>query len=269
MLKLNAKLLRFFKKIAGISVLFIILTICIARAILKLIPSFLAKRRSPKARQKFFNKIIQNVKNLEKVDIALVFNAGGWGYTSLDYDPSWRQILENIKTELENRGYKAAIIEARRRESFFEIANAHKLSDSTRKIASEINKLRKKYPGVKIILAGKSSGASFVEKLLENINKDNVLAIEAGLPFWAKKRPAAPAKTLIFKSRKPDTLVRGDLLEILVSNFPPRIFIGKGGHFGVWKIRVKFEAPNHDIYFWDGQMARTVKNFLNPHFPKK
>ena len=46
----------------------------------------------------FFQKEIEQFKDF---DVVLIFNPGGWGHTSLEKDPGWKEILEKIRGERE------------------------------------------------------------------------------------------------------------------------------------------------------------------------
>lgn len=192
----------------------------------------------------------EEIEQFEGIDIALIFNPAGWGYTSLEEDRNWQEILENIKEELENRGYKTKIFEEFRRKGPFS-----PLSASTENTTKKIEELTKLFPELKIVLTGRSSGATFAEGILEAFLENNqILAIEAIRPFEKKNPLVAPERTLVIENPELDPLQQGNIREILKAFLSPTIF----------------RIPEHDsCCSWNLRVAETVKEFLDTHFPAK
>lgn len=192
----------------------------------------------------------EEIEQFKGIDIALIFNPGGWGYTSLEEDLGWKEILENIKKELEERGYKTKIIEEFRRKGPFS-----PLSASTGNTTKKIEELTRLFPELKIVLTGRSSGATFAEGVLEAFPENNqILAIEAIRPFEKKSPLIAPERTLVIENPELDPLQQGNIREILKAYLSPTIF----------------HIPEHDsCCSWNLQVAETIKEFLDTHFPAK
>jgi len=209
----------------------------------------------------FFQKEIEQFKDF---DVVLVFNPGGWGYTSLEKDPGWKEILEKTRGELENRGYKTTILEELRPKNLLS-------SSSAQNTARKIEQLTSSLPNLKIILTGRSLGASFVESVLKTLPENNqILAIEATRPFENRNPAVAPKRTLLIENPQIDPLEEGNIWGILRNGLPPRVFIGQGGDFGIGKLRVDFQLPEHDnCCFWNPEIANGVEEFLDIYFPLK
>jgi len=209
----------------------------------------------------FFQKEIEQFKDF---DVVLIFNPGGWGHTSLEKDPGWKEILEKTRGELENRGYKTAILEELRQKSPLS-------SLSPENTVMRIKQLTELFPNLKIILTGRSTGASFIENVLRALPENTqVLAIEATRPLGNRNPLAVPNRTLLIKNPQVDPLEEGNIWGILKNGLPPRVFIGEGGDFGIRKLRIDFQLPEHDsCCSWNPQIESVVKEFLDIYFPSK
>lgn len=206
----------------------------------------------------------KEIDQLKDFDVVLIFNPGGWGHTPLEEDPGWKEILEKTRGELENRGYKTTILEELRPKSLLS-------SSSAQNIARKIEQLTSSLPNLKIILTGRSLGASFIESVLTILPESSqILAIEATRPFGNRNPLVAPKRTLLIENSQIDPLEKGNIGEILREGLPPRVFIGKGGDFGVRRLRVDFQLSEHDsCCFWNPEIAIGVEEFLDIHFPSK
>ncbi len=125
-------------------------------------------------------------------DCIIVFNSGGWGYTSLEKETDFRTIVLGIQEQLNNWGYKSAVIPYQRAKETIlgklsgtrEIINY--FSSQSKHLARQINEFLKENPDKKVILAGLSMGAFFVDETLKHIeNRSSVLAIKVGVPFYS------------------------------------------------------------------------------------
>ena len=134
-----------------------------------------------------------------------------------------------------------------------------------------IKQLTELFPNLKIILTGRSTGASFIENVLRALPENTqVLAIEATRPLGNRNPLAVPNRTLLIKNPQVDPLEEGNIWGILRNGLPPRVFIGQGGDFGIGKLRVDFQLPEHDnCCFWNPEIANGVEEFLDIYFPLK
>lgn len=189
----------------------------------------------------------EEIKKLKEFDVLLFFCPGGLGYTPLEKDPKWKELLEKTQDELENQGYKTKILEELRQKSLFSIFSVEQTTKKIRQLTSLTN--------LKIILTGRSSGALFIENVLRTLpDNDRILAIEVARPWGTKIASFSPERTLLIENPN-DPWQKGDLGEVFKT-----ASLGRGGALLV---------PEHENgYAWD-QVSGLIKNFLNIHFPQK
>lgn len=189
----------------------------------------------------------EEIKKLKEFDVLLFFCPGGLGYTPLEKDPKWKELLEKTREELENQGYKTKIFEELRRKSLFSIFTVGQTTNKIKELTSLTN--------LKIIFTGRSSGALFIENVLRTLpENDQVFAIEVARPWGTKITSVSPERTLLIENPN-DPWQKGDLREIFKT-----ASLGRGGTLLV---------PEHENgYAWD-QVSGPIKDFLNLHFPPK
>jgi len=174
--------------------------------------------------------ISKNILNFEKnlfeagkeSDVIIVFNPGGWGTVSLEEAKDFNPIVNEIKKSLEEKDYKVSIVEYHRTNENFlgKIGSLREImsnfSKSSKAFAEKIESFINNYPERKIVMAGLSNGASFVDSAMENLEKrvDGVFSIEIGTPFWGKDMQGE--NTLNLKNEE-DILARGDIDQLLIS----------------------------------------------------
>lgn len=221
--------------------------------------SFFQPISSPEFSQK-------DLEELKDVRALLLFFSGGGGYTSLEKDPGWQEMLLKIKKELESRGYKTKILEDLRRRGPFS-----PLFASPENSVKKIQQLLESVPGVKIVLAGRSTAASFIEQILKVLPENNqILAIEAGRPFENISLLAAPKRTLVIENPQSDAIQEGNIWGILKDLSTPSVFLGEGVDFGIEKLRVNWQFPGHDeCCSWTPEITKSIKGFLDIYFPPK
>ena len=61
----------------------------------------------------------KEIEEFKDTDALLLFCPGGFGHTSLQEDPGFKELLENVQIELKNQGYPTKILEELRRKSYF------------------------------------------------------------------------------------------------------------------------------------------------------
>lgn len=168
-------------------------------------------------------------------DVIIIFNPGGFGTVDFEKAYDFKPIIDNIKSELESKGERVVIVPYNRtepsllgymaypRELLF---NFSKQSDY---LASQIDDFVRNNPNDKIIMAGLSNGAAFVNSTMEKVSStDNVLAVELGNPFWANSQEGSAENILKLNNNNQDSLSVGNIYDILISVFKsPFIFIGE------------------------------------------
>lgn len=158
-------------------------------------------------------------------DIIIIFNSGGWGNIPLEKAEDFYPIIKGIRDDLNDLGYNSMVIPyTRTKEGFFEkIKGTRELfssfSGQAEELSTSIDNFLKKSPNKKIIIAGLSNGAVFVDETMEKISKNiknQVYAIEIGIPFWRKTLDSS--NILRLNNEGKDPLSMGDM-KILISGF--------------------------------------------------
>ncbi len=128
-------------------------------------------------------------------DVIIIFNSGGWGNTPLEKAQDFSPVISGIQETLYKQGYNSIVIPFYRTKNTLmgKIAGAKDFfssySLSSEILAKNLEFLTKNLPNKRIILAGLSDGAAFINKTYEKASgeaKKSVYTIIAGTPFWSK-----------------------------------------------------------------------------------
>jgi len=158
----------------------------------------------------------------EESDVIIVFNSGGWGTVPFDQAFDFSPIINETKKIIEEHNYKVSVVQYYRTEETF-FAKAASLRevlfnfpDSSKVFSKRIEEFLDKNPGDKVIMAGLSNGASFVDAAMADLKeeKDNVFAIELGAPFWKKN---VKSENIISFNNQADILANGKLGQLFIS----------------------------------------------------
>lgn len=208
-------------------------------------------------------------------DVIVVFNPGGWGWNITKTASGWGSILDGIKSQLENEGYRTLILNYRRTSSgvkgaiseFFEAASNY--PKKARDLATRIKFLTENLPDLRVIIAGESTGTVITDRTMNLLKNDTrVYSIQTGTPFWHK--PDTQERTLLMNTNGTtvDTFSYGDV--------PVMIWTTVKSWFGIKSTNDKpgdilfwLKAPGHD-YSWQypGVYDEVVK-FINKNFGKE
>jgi hypothetical protein len=148
-------------------------------------------------------------------DVVIIFNSGGWGTVPFDRAADFNPIIYNTQALLESYHYRVSVVPYyRTKESVFaRIASLKEIvfgfPDSSKTLGQKINIFLKENPDKKIILAGLSNGAAFVNATMADF-KDNsrVMAIEFGAPF---SKYDIKADNILSIANSEDVLAQGDV----------------------------------------------------------
>ncbi len=202
-------------------------------------------------------------------DIVIFFNSGGMGWNLTSDTPGWASILEGIKKHLESLGHRPLILNYRRTGSgmlntvkeVFEAAcrYPHKVKDLARRILFLLDNL----PGLKIIIAGESTGTVISEKTMRVFkDREDVYCIQTGMPFW--HTPEVLERTLSMNDNglRLDTFHYGQVRAILQATV--KSWIGLKNDPGT--ILSWLKAPGHDYSWQYPGVSSAVTDFLNRNF---
>ena len=152
-----------------------------------------------------------------KNDVIVIFNSGGWGNTPLKEAKDFAPIIQGIQDTVSQWGYSSIVVPYERTENSFlgKVSGAketfHLFKNQAEDFSRDINDFLKKNPGKKIIIAGLCNGGIFANRVMENISsgiKNQVYAIEVGVPFW--EETSSSDNILIVNDKEEDPLFRGE-----------------------------------------------------------
>ena len=189
-------------------------------------------------------------------DVVLVFNSGGWGTISFEKAMDFNPIINEVKELIEDHGLKVSIVEYHRtRENIIGKIGSIKeviqgFPDSSKSFAKIIDKFLENNPGEKIIIAGLSNGAAFANSVIEKIekNKDKVLSIELGAPFWKKK---TEGENILDINNQNDILANGQIGRLLFSLLrAPFVWTYENIRGNKTSLSEAMDISGHD-YYWE------------------
>ena len=155
-------------------------------------------------------------------NIVIIFNSGGWGDTPIEEATDFTPIIKGIEITLSDLGYNSIVVPyIRSKESFLGRVEGFKETLSlfpkqSQKLANEIEYFIENHPENKIIMAGLSNGATFVNRTIEKVSKDkrnSVFAIEVGTPFW--ENVLKSDNVLLLDNKGKDALSEMDLKTLI------------------------------------------------------
>jgi len=158
----------------------------------------------------------------EESDVIIVFNSGGWGTVPFDKAFDFSPIINETKKIIEEHDYKVSVVQYyRTEETFFaKVASLREVffnfPDSSKVFSQRIEEFLDKNPGDKVVMAGLSNGASFVDAAMADLkeDKDSIFAIELGAPFWKKN---VKSENILSLNNQADILANGKLGQLLFS----------------------------------------------------
>jgi len=199
-------------------------------------------------------------------DVIIIFNPGGWGNTPFEEAQDFAPIIEGIQGTLNEWGYKSVVVPYTRTKDGFlgritglrEFFNSFK--NTSEDLAQEIEFLKEKLPDKKIIIAGLSSGGTFVTETYRKISQDakeSVYTIAAGTPFWTEE--VQSENVLQLDNNGKDSLCAGEVKTLLLSllKTPLRWFSSKSQ---------AFYAPGHEYYWPSPEVNPQIITFLENKF---
>ena len=213
-----------------------------------------------------FEKLLNSA---SQSDVIIIFNSGGWGNTPLEKSDDFAPIIKGIEKTLNEWGLNAIVIPYERTEDGFlgKITGAKEiiksLPEPSEKLAKEIKKFLEENPGKKVIMAGLSNGAAFVDKTIRQLNEfqNSVLAIEVGVPFW--EQTFNSENILSLNNEGKDSFSKGEMKTLLFTllktplNWMEAKISGQNLPFAR-----AFQAPGHDYSWSSPEVGPKIVNFL-------
>jgi hypothetical protein len=203
-------------------------------------------------------------------EVIIIFNSGGWGTKSLNSNSQLNSIVSEIKKILEEENYRIEVVEYNRtKESFLGKVGSIKeilsnFSKTSRIFATKIEEFLIINPERKIIMAGLSNGASFIDSAMEELEQkmENVISIELGAPFWGKN---IQGENILKLKNEEDILAKGDIKKLLVSlSMAPFVWTYKNLKGEKTSFSEAIVITGHR-YYWP-EIEQEVKSFVYERF---
>ena len=206
----------------------------------------------------------------ESSDVVIVFNSGGWGTVPFEQAFDFNPIINKTKELIEGKNYKVAIVQYYRTQesSFGKLASLREVffnfPDSSKVFSDRIKGFLEKNPNDKVIIAGLSNGASFIDAAMEDLKDrdNNVWAIELGAPFWKNN---TESDNIISLNNQADILANGRLGKLILSSVKaPFVWAYSnisGNHISFTQA---MHVNGHD-YSWS-QVKDDVTSFIDREF---
>jgi pimeloyl-ACP methyl ester carboxylesterase len=216
--------------------------------------------------QKFTGQLLATYVAARDKDVVVIFNSGGWGWSSVLDSPYGSDFVAGIESALADLGYASLMLDHYRTgnninglvsELLFAV---DKYPSKAIDLASRIEFLTRHLPGIKVIVTGMSNGASICEDAML-ILRDNqqVYSIQLGPPFWNGSTISDRALVLRSNGIVDDTFSQGDIITIISINVETMLGISQEDP---GNILLYIGAPGHD-YRWQHPAVRSqIIDFL-------
>ncbi len=203
-------------------------------------------------------------------DVIIVFNSGGWGYTPLERAWDFAPIIEGIQGTLSEWGYSSAVIPYNRTKNTLvgKVAGAkdflNSFNFSSETLAEEVEFLAENLPDKKIIIAGLSNGAAFVNKTYEKVSeevKGSVYAISLGDPFWTETFKSD--NLLQLDNNGKDSLAEGEIKTLIFSLIKtPFKWLSAKINGQNLTFSQAIQSPGHEYLWNSGEVGPEIVTFL-------
>ena len=218
--------------------------------------------------ENFVSQLLGTYVEARDKDVVMFFNAGGWGWNSLEASPGWRSIFNGIEGELNDLGYTTLLLDYQRTEltargiidEFVELMRVYPSKSEV--LAYRVEFLTRHIRGVKVIVTGESDGTVITDSVM-NILQDNqrVYSIQTGPPFW--HRTIAKDRTLVMddNGRHPDTFTRGEVATMIWTSIQEAAGVPQPPE-NTGRVLFFLRAPGHDYQWGYPEVSSQISNFL-------
>jgi len=220
----------------------------------------------------FANQVLAIYTEAKDKDFVILFNSGGWGWNLLEDSRGWDSIFIGIKSQLDNMGYQSLVLDYKRTEESWraclqeasEIANFY--PSKAQDLTYLVKFLTEHIPGVKVIVAGESTGTVIADKVMTTM-RDNpqVYTIQTGPPFWHKQDTLERALVLTSNGLLPDSFSQGDILGLITANLRTLVGLPQVTDGGGTVLRY-FRAPGHEYWWQHPDVYSEITGFLESNF---
>jgi hypothetical protein len=230
----------------------------------------LARQRyteTPRAQAYYHQSLIAYCESRDK-DVLILFNPGGWGTKTVAASYGWSSIVDGIQQNISAAGYRISTLNYLRTASNLqgqlnelkEMSNHYE--NKAEDLAGLVNFLTREIPGLKVILAGESTGTIICDEAMVLL-QDNprAFSIQTGSPFWHTSK--TQTRTILLKDNGvvPDSFSTGDMGTILKSSFKSLIELDKPEMEG--DILGFLSAPGHEYRWQYPGVHEPIGSFLS------
>lgn len=219
-----------------------------------------------KKQQKFTGQLLATYLAAKDKDVVVIFNSGGWGWSSILASPYGLDFVAGIESALADLGYTSLMLDHYRTGSNINglvselLFAVDKYPAKAIDLASRIEFLTRHLPGIKVIITGMSNGASICEDAMLILgDNQQVYSIQLGPPFWNGSTISDRALVLRSNGIVDDTFSQGDIITIISINVEAMLGISQEDP---GNILLYIGAPGHD-YRWQHPAVRSqIIDFL-------
>jgi len=215
--------------------------------------------------------LLATYRALRQVDVFILFNSGGYGWTALDKCSGYATIVNGIEDELRARGCRVTSLSYQRayrglRGYVSEILNAGAKSVAKpRELAERLRFLWRHLPQLKVLMAAESNGTVMSNQVMRLLpDEKRLFSIEFGPPFWYDNFASDRVLNMRSNGTVPDAFSYGHWGRAFKANWDA--LRGKSPA-APGNVLLYVGAPGHDYNWQDYPAIReSVMVFLKKHF---
>jgi len=222
----------------------------------------------------FVSQLLAAYTQAKDKDLVVIFNPGGWGWSSLERSTEWESIYYGMEAELADMGYKSLWLNYER--------TAHNLlgclneltalathySAKAEYLASRAQFLVDNLPDLEVIIAGESEGAAMSSQVMSLLDSPRIYCIQTGPPFWYRNGKLERTLVLTDNGIVPDAFSNGDILAMVWGTIRSLFGLSQpedaSGHV-LYYVR----APGHDYQWRYPGVGSAITDFLEQNFEIK
>ena len=223
--------------------------------------------------EEYVDQLLTTYIEAKDSDFVVIFNPGGWGTKVLEKSPTWCEICQGIKTELDGLGYSSLILDYRRtaenmRGLTKELVELFSVYPSKAKnLAGRVEFLTRNVPDLKVIIAGNSNGTVISDTVMDILHDNpRVYSIQTGTPFWHKRTTVERTLVLDTNGRIPDAFSQGDIPAMLTTSLKALFGLSLTADEEAGRIFYFVRAPGHDYNWQYPDVNLKIIGFLEENF---